>query len=146
MPSGVYPRTKEHNANLSIAASAAWRRPRVKAKHSGENNPNWKERKWVYGGLLTAGEYHKMFEKQHGVCAICGKPETRKAPQTNGRICRLHIDHDHKTGKVRGLLCSRCNIGLGHFMDNIEFLLKAIRYLKDEIDEKSEEERYEEHT
>lgn len=58
-------------------------------------------------------------EKQKS-CAICGKPPR----------ARLQIDHNHKTGKYRGLLCDNCNIGLGHFKDSPELLRKAIDYLK----------------
>ena len=57
---------------------------------------------------------------QEGLCAICGLPETDK------RFC---VDHNHKTGVVRGLLCANCNKGLGHFFDSIESLEKAKSYL-----------------
>jgi hypothetical protein len=49
-----------------------------------------------------------------------------------GKVCRLALDHDHQTGKVRGLLCNNCNRGLGRFKDSIENLGAAIRYLKRE--------------
>lgn len=79
--------------------------------------------------------YNELFEKQNGVCAICGKSETKKSSCNKGRvkhknICNLSIDHDHKTGEVRGLLCGRCNGILGHSKDNEEFLLRAVRYLE----------------
>ncbi|MBW1743926.1 MAG: endonuclease VII domain-containing protein [Deltaproteobacteria bacterium] len=67
-----------------------------------------------------------MEERQGGVCAICGDPETN---QRNGRTIRLSIDHDHETGQVRGLLCVRCNTGLGLFGDNIEVIQKVVDYL-----------------
>lgn len=72
-------------------------------------------------------DYNSVFNKQNGCCAICGKPEKAKR---NGRIVNLAIDHNHKTNKIRGLLCKKCNIGLGHFEDNIICLKKAIAYLK----------------
>ena len=53
-----------------------------------------------------------MVEKQNGVCAICGNPETATS---HGTIRRLSVDHDHETGEVRGLLCSKCNFALGLF-------------------------------
>lgn len=56
---------------------------------------------------LTLEEYDKMFEEQKGVCAVCKKENVSKAA--------LHIDHNHKTGKIRGLLCCACNLVLGHF-------------------------------
>ena len=72
---------------------------------------------------MTIEQYDELLEKQNGVCAICGRLNTD--PQ-KGRFC---IDHDHKTGKVRGLLCTKCNIALGDFDDNINSLAKAIKYL-----------------
>lgn len=68
---------------------------------------------------ISLEEYSKMLEKQSGVCAICG----RKDKTT------LCVDHDHKTGKVRGLLCHQCNLGIGNFDDNIPSLEKAIKYI-----------------
>ena len=67
-------------------------------------------------------EYDKMFEQQGGVCAICGKSQ----PQ---QFHRLAVDHDHKTNKVRGLLCQSCNGMLGLAKDNIVTLSNAIKYL-----------------
>lgn len=81
--------------------------------------------KSTYG--ITLIEYEAMLEAQGGVCAICGEKETRKNRYTG--ICRLHIDHDHKTGEVRGLLCSSCNFALGGFRDDPEILIKAMKYL-----------------
>lgn len=65
--------------------------------------------------------YDDLFEKQNGLCAICNGPSTDNK--------RLHIDHDHTTGKLRELLCARCNLGIGHFNDQIDVLAKAIQYL-----------------
>jgi hypothetical protein len=76
----------------------------------------------VYG--ITLKEYENLYIKQNGMCAICHHPEPVKS-----RLF-LAVDHDHKTGKVRGLLCSKCNMALGSFDDSIHSLLSAIRYLK----------------
>ena len=66
----------------------------------------------------------KMLKAQNYKCAIC-KTDT---PYGNkGVFC---VDHCHKTGKIRGLLCDECNIGLGKFRDNIDYLNSAINYLK----------------
>ncbi len=69
---------------------------------------------------LSLEEFNQLLEKQNNSCGICGK---------SFEEYRNYIDHDHVTGKVRGLLCSGCNTGLGKFGDNIEGLMKAIYYL-----------------
>jgi hypothetical protein len=77
--------------------------------------------KRLYG--LTLDEYQDMLAKQNGKCAICAVHEdsvTRK----------FSVDHDHKTGKIRGLLCNNCNTGIGNLRDSIELLEQAIRYLR----------------
>lgn len=71
---------------------------------------------------MTCGDYERMLADQSGLCGICGTAE----PGGRGRF---HVDHDHSAGTIRGLLCNGCNIGLGHFHDNIESLAKAIQYL-----------------
>jgi hypothetical protein len=76
---------------------------------------------------LTLEQYDKMVLDQNGVCAICGKPETRLS--NNGVVTRLCVDHNHKTGKVRKLLCHRCNSSIGQFEDDVGLLNKAIQYL-----------------
>lgn len=73
---------------------------------------------------MDAAEYDRRLQAQHGVCAIC------KAPPEDGEV--LCVDHEHNTGLVRGLLCTRCNLGLGQFRDNPAVLAAAIRYLEDE--------------
>jgi hypothetical protein len=70
---------------------------------------------------ITIEQYNQMFVNQGGLCTIC-----KEHPAEN---TRLSVDHDHKTGKIRGLLCIRCNAGLGHFKDEINLLLNAIKYL-----------------
>jgi hypothetical protein len=67
---------------------------------------------------LSLDDYEAMFEAQEGKCKIC---------KTESLV--LAIDHCHSTGKIRGLLCDRCNHGLGHFKDDINLLIKAIEYL-----------------
>jgi hypothetical protein len=70
---------------------------------------------------ITAAEYAEQLARQAGVCALCDRPPGRK---------RLHVDHDHETGAVRGLLCLLCNIGLG-FLERrgaqaTEYLARAV--------------------
>ena len=63
---------------------------------------------------ITLEEYQVLFEAQGGVCKICNNPETAKKNKSE-ELRMLAVDHDHNTGKVRGLLCARCNVQLGHY-------------------------------
>lgn len=88
-------------------------------------------RYYRYKGLIkkrygiTVEQYEKMLHDQNGACAIC------KTSCEHGKSFgkRLSIDHDHKTKFVRGLLCQKCNKGLGLFNDNIEIMQSAIQYI-----------------
>jgi hypothetical protein len=73
-------------------------------------------------------DYADMLLKQGGVCAVCKLSETCKDKRSN-KVRDLAVDHCHTTGRVRGLLCSRCNKALGGFKDNAELLASAIGYL-----------------
>lgn len=77
---------------------------------------------------VTLAEYEALFASQNGVCAICLQPERSKAADGGPRA--MPVDHCHKSGKVRGLLCTACNRGLGMFGDSEATLLAAINYLK----------------
>ena len=77
---------------------------------------------------ITMDDYANMLDMQDNKCGICKKEETCKDPR-HDRVRRLSIDHCHKTGKVRGLLCHSCNTAIGKFKDDIELLHKAIRYI-----------------
>lgn len=76
---------------------------------------------------LTLDDYNRMLAEQNGVCAICKQPE--RATIKGGGLRPLAVDHCHKTGKVRGLLCMHCNQALGKFNDNPGILASAISYL-----------------
>ncbi len=76
---------------------------------------------------ISADEYELLLAAQGDVCAICGQKETAK---WKGRTRYLAVDHDHSTGRVRGLLCAACNTGIGQLGDSIERLENAIAYLK----------------
>lgn len=80
--------------------------------------------KRMYG--ISHEDYMAMHEAQRGLCAICEKPEKRVL---YGAISLLAVDHDHATGKVRSLLCHRCNTALGP-VENREFRAKALAYLE----------------
>lgn len=73
---------------------------------------------------LTEEQYQEMFKAQNGLCKICNNPEIITDKRVNGPK-RLSIDHCHTTGKIRGLLCRNCNIGIGNLKHNPEFLRRA---------------------
>ena len=95
------------------AKAAAW----VKANKEKHNGYRYKS---TYG--ISLEEYKKLVEHQNGVCAICKIVKHKKNKP-------LHIDHDHKSGKVRALLCNGCNISLGGVKENLQTLKNMIRYL-----------------
>jgi len=79
---------------------------------------------------LSVTDYEDMLKQQNELCKICKKPETMLSNGKTKVLKRLAIDHCHKTGKVRGLLCHRCNTGIGGFYESPELLQSAIDYLK----------------
>lgn len=88
-------------------------RPEVKAK---ERNDHLRRK---FG--MTSAEYDRMLAEQGGRCAICKRRPTKGIS--------LHVDHEHRTKRVRGLLCFRCNNALGDFRDRADFLVAALHYL-----------------
>lgn len=78
---------------------------------------------------ITVDDYLKMHDAQNGVCAICKCGETSVDNKTK-KIRRLAVDHCHDSKKIRGLLCSKCNTGLGSLGDNTATLLSAVAYLE----------------
>lgn len=85
-----------------------------KTKHSDRNT----RLKRKFG--ITTVDYDQMLAAQNGSCAICKQQPTST----------LHVDHDHNTGRLRKLLCSRCNLGLGIFNDDVELFATAILYVE----------------
>lgn len=78
---------------------------------------------------LSLGGYDSILASQSGLCAICHAPPTPE----NCKCGLLVVDHCHKSGKVRGLLCSNCNSGLGFFKESTQFLLHARHYVYDHL-------------
>ena len=113
--SNIYKKKSEENPGKYNAISKKWRQDHPDDTRKADLKRN-------YG--LTLEEYNQMFVNQNGLCLICGQTEK------SGK--KLSVDHNHETGKVRGLLCNSCNIGIGVFNDNLLLLLKAIRYLQHE--------------
>jgi hypothetical protein len=75
---------------------------------------------------IKVEDYDRRLEEQGGVCAICkeARPEERT----------LHVDHDHVTGKIRGLLCFRCNNAIGDLRDDIELVFRMLDYLDRDLE------------
>ena len=115
---------KKKNSKFGKEYSAEWyKNNRKKARVS--------QLKYKFG--ITLEEYNEMAEAQGGVCAICEKVnDTRRKGTNDGEDVKmsLAVDHNHKTGRVRGLLCGNCNTSLGSFKDNPALLRKAIQYLE----------------
>lgn len=86
------------------------------------------ELRHYYG--ISVDDYNTILAAQGGRCAICG------ATQSGGRSKRLHVDHDHGTSNVRGLLCNLCNCAIGYFKEDTGILKSAIEYLQNHKQEK----------
>lgn len=119
-----FPRTKEHFFRYKLSADGFRRQCKECHMQKVRSNPKHTEQKRnaalkKYG--LTLVEFEEMLKRQEGKCAICGK-----TPKEN-----LCVDHCHRTGKVRGLLCRACNRSIGQLGDTEEALMKAVHYLKE---------------
>lgn len=106
-------------------------RGRLCRKCARNKNPKTKLKELEYGRNrkykkygITKEIFAELLFLQNNACAICGITFNSISKE------RLGIDHCHVTGKIRGILCDSCNIGLGKFKDDIDFLAKAIIYLK----------------
>lgn len=80
---------------------------------------------------ITLEQYEALSKQQDGLCAICRQPQRGRKKDVRGkRTAFLCVDHDHQTGRVRGLLCNPCNVALGQLDDDTERLQRAIEYLR----------------
>ncbi len=125
----------EHNREREIARVKGWqqanadrvnavqRRRRPKPGVKARERDSYLQRK--YG--ITQAQYDALLAKQGGGCAICGRQPAEKIS--------LHVDHEHSTSRIRGLLCFRCNNALGDLGDDVAHLQRAIAYLKEPTEE-----------
>lgn len=108
---------------LNIART---KQPRYRVWHR-ENKQRVKDYMKNYDLGRTYGsdikEYNRLLTVQNDSCAICNSKEAKGKGH-------FHVDHCHLTGKIRGLLCHNCNVGIGHFNDDTQKLLNAIKYLE----------------
>lgn len=121
------PRSRSYCGQCSSAKAMAWR-----DRNSDRARDSYLRRQ--YG--ITLDKYRELLTQQNGVCAICGKLPGETRPdqgRSQGRPVRplLAVDHDHATGKVRGLLCLPCNRGIGFLEDDIETVRSALKYLEE---------------
>ena len=96
--------------------------------HEQKKHKNRSNMLWTYY-RLREDDYRKILDKQKGCCAICEKSLIN--PKYSNNDC--HVDHCHKTGIVRGLLCGNCNALIGYAKENINILNNSIKYLKESI-------------
>jgi len=109
---------KSECKECTLAYNAEWRRKHPKRMAVKRRADHYKAK---YN--MSLAEYDDLLKAHDNSCAICGK-----SPEENGK--RLCVDHDHETGRIRGLLCHSCNKGIGLFQDNPIFIQEAINYLR----------------
>lgn len=109
--------TKEQAAAYRLANKEKVAAARKAAYDADPSRWRWYEVKSRYG--LTKSDYETLLDSQGGTCAIC-----KEIPPV------FHVDHNHKTGKVRGLLCASCNLALGKLKDSAERAAQAAIYLR----------------
>jgi len=93
--------------------------------HRERNRDRYFDRRLQREYGITLADYYRILTTQGGGCGICGVAESRNKDGSG----RLHVDHDHATGNVRGLLCDTCNRGIGQLGDNVDRVKAAVRYL-----------------
>lgn len=108
-----------------LCLSRGKKQPQSKCKLCANENRKRAKRRQFYG--LSEDEW-ELLKMLYPVCTLCG---IESPGQARGQDKQWHIDHDHKTGHIRGLLCSRCNIGLGNFKDNPTVLRMAAKYIEE---------------
>lgn len=119
-------RLKAKNYRDKIGSEELQRRAKLWRHNNPERYLNISYKR-LYG--ITYERYMELLAEQNYVCKMCNEPEVLLNRSRDG-IRRLAVDHCHKTGAVRGLLCTACNTGLGCFKEDKQKLLNAIRYIE----------------
>ena len=121
---GIHPRVLSKNKSRACYCKQCWS---DKANEWNKKNfDHLRNKKYQEKYGITLEDFEAMEKAQNGLCAICFEPE--KENQV------LSVDHDHKTNKVRGLLCGNCNRGIGNLKDSPAVLYRAIEYLNSYAD------------
>jgi hypothetical protein len=110
---------KERKCNVDDSGN---KRKYIRKNRAAYDHPYKRKYQYLLRYGITVEEYEQIWYSQNGCCAICGIAEKELKK-------KLHIDHNHTTGRIRGLLCSNCNIAIGLLKDDIVRLSKAIEYL-----------------
>lgn len=124
---------KHYHNNIDVARESS-RKSAAKARQNPENRSRINMRKRADGAGMTAEAFTTLFESQDSKCAICQSTE----PGSNNPKITWNIDHCHKTGRVRFILCCHCNRGLGAFKDNPSLLRTAAELLEKIYDRQPE--------
>lgn len=95
--------------------------------HRADNRNSYRDKALRRNFGITIDDYNRMLAEQGGVCACCGEPETASR---DGKPIYLSVDHCHDTSIICGLLCIKCNRGLGYFREDTAYLHKAVQYLQ----------------
>lgn len=120
----ILEKRKEYVKSLPPEEVEKRRQYKIKYGREMRSQGKFRPHTWKKLGInLTLEEFQKMGESQGWLCKICGVSQ-------NSLNYSLNVDHDHKTKKIRGLLCGKCNTGIGLLKENIEILKSAILYLE----------------
>ncbi|WP_084206625.1 endonuclease VII domain-containing protein [Segniliparus rugosus] len=106
---------------IARRSANAWRRTNAERSLRADHNKHLKKK---YG--LTIEQYEEMVAVRGNKCDICGR-----TPIEVGDSRRLSVDHCHKTGRIRGLLCRWCNTAIGQLQDSVQVMENAIKYMKE---------------
>lgn len=119
---------EENSERLNKYSKEYYKANKQKALEYNSLNKEWQYRLRIFRRFgITPEIYDEMFKTQGGLCAICHQPETKKL---KGKVISLAIDHNHKTGKIRKLLCHKCNVAIGLLDENKDRILNCHKYLE----------------
>ncbi len=136
------PKSKTSHAKAVLKYSKSKKGRKVKEKEYEKNRViGWDAFYIKYNGRartlkgrynITVEYFNRMLLEQKGLCGICGNPETATRKSTSGivRTLQLSVDHNHETGEIRGLLCSKCNLAISYFKEDIKYMANAISYIE----------------
>lgn len=111
---------RENNRQKSRDATTLWRA-------NNRDKVIEQRLKMRYG--ISLDDYNRMLTAQNNRCAICGTEEA-KAHNMSGKVVKLSVDHNHKTGAVRALLCQDCNVAIGYFNEDAERMMNGAKYIQ----------------